>query len=96
MRLRRRLGSPGQIHGVSGWEMISGAGSWAYTSNYPSVKLNVIDYSKAKPNGRYSANNENVRRYIDFASENGFDALLVEGWNIGWEDWADCSKGLCF
>ncbi len=78
------------------WEMISGAGSWAYTSNYPSVKLNVIDYSKAKPNGRHSANNENVRRYIDFASENGFDALLVEGWNIGWEDWADCSKDYVF
>lgn len=78
------------------WEMISGAGSWAYTSDYPSVKLNVIDYSQATPNGKHGANNENVRRYIDFASENGFDALLVEGWNIGWEDWADCSKDYVF
>lgn len=78
------------------WEMISGAGSWSYTSDYPSVKLGKIDYAKAKPNGRHSANNENVRRYIDFASTNGFDALLVEGWNIGWEDWADCSKDYVF
>ncbi|HOO69506.1 MAG TPA: glycoside hydrolase family 97 protein [Bacteroidales bacterium] len=78
------------------WEMISGAGSWSYTSDYPSVKLGKIDYAKAKPNGRHSANNENVRRYIDFASANGFDALLVEGWNIGWEDWADCSKDYVF
>lgn len=78
------------------WEMISGAGTWAYTSDYPSVKLGVIDYNLAKPNGRHSANNENVRRYIDFASANGFDALLVEGWNIGWEDWADCSKDYVF
>lgn len=78
------------------WEMISGAGTWAYTSDYPSVKLDVIDYKLAQPNGRHSANNENVRRYIDFASANGFDALLVEGWNIGWEDWADCSKDYVF
>jgi hypothetical protein len=78
------------------WEMISGVGSWSYTSDYPSVKLGKIDYAKAKPNGRHSANNENVRRYIDFASANGFDALLVEGWNIGWEDWADCSKDYVF
>ena len=78
------------------WEMISGAGSWAYTSDYPSVKLGKIDYAQAEPNGRHSANNENVRKYIDFASTNGFDALLVEGWNIGWEDWADCSKDYVF
>lgn len=78
------------------WEMIAGAGSWAYTDDYPSVKLHQTDYSAAKPNGRHSANNEKVRAYIDFASENGFDALLVEGWNIGWEDWANCNKDYVF
>ena len=78
------------------WEMIAGAGSWAYTDEYPSVKLGVTDYSAAKPNGRHSANNEKVRAYIDFAAANGFDALLVEGWNEGWEDWANCSKDYVF
>lgn len=73
------------------WEMIAGKGSWSYT-DVPSVKLDSFDYSTATPNGRHSANNANVRRYIDFAAANGFDALLVEGWNIGWEDWANCSK----
>lgn len=78
------------------WEMISNAGSWSYTDDYPSVKLGITDYSSAKPNGRHSANNANVRRYIDFASTNGFDALLIEGWNIGWEDWAGNSKDAVF
>lgn len=74
------------------WEMISNYGSWAYTEDLPSVRLGVTDYSKVKQSPRHSANNENVRRYIDFASANGFDALLIEGWNIGWEDWAGCMK----
>ncbi len=78
------------------WEMISGAGSWAYTDEYPSVKLGEVDYSKSKPNGRHCANNANVRRYIDFAAEHGFDQVLVEGWNEGWEDWANCSKDYVF
>ena len=78
------------------WEMISNAGSWSYTDDYPSVKLGITDYASAKPNGRHSANNANVRRYIDFASANGFDALLIEGWNIGWEDWAGNSKDAVF
>jgi len=78
------------------WEMIAGAGSWAYTDEYPSVKLGITDYANAKPSGRHSANNENVRKYIDFAAANGFDALLIEGWNIGWEDWANCSKDYVF
>ena len=78
------------------WEMIAGAGSWAYTDEFPSVRLGVTDYAAAKPNGRHSANNEKVRAYIDFAAENGFDALLVEGWNIGWEDWANCNKDYVF
>lgn len=78
------------------WEMISNAGSWSYTDDYPSVKLGLTDYASATPNGRHSANNANVRRYIDFASANGFDALLIEGWNIGWEDWAGNSKDAVF
>lgn len=77
------------------WEMIAGKGSWSYT-DVPSVNLDSFDYSTATPNGRHSANNANVRRYIDFAAANGFDALLVEGWNIGWEDWANCSKDYVF
>lgn len=78
------------------WEMIAGSGSWAYTWDVPTVRLGVTDYSKLHQNGKHSANNKNVMRYIDFASENGFDALLVEGWNIGWEDWAGCSKDYVF
>ena len=77
------------------WEMIAGAGSWSYT-DVPSVKLGSIDYSQSEPHGRHSANNDNVRKYIDFAAEHGFDAVLVEGWNIGWEDWANCSKDYVF
>lgn len=67
------------------WEMICGKSKWSYTSDYPTVQIGVTDYSKAKPHGLHGANNENVRRYIDFAAANGFDAILVEGWNIGWE-----------
>ena len=78
------------------WEMISGKGDWAYTSQFPSVKLGITDYAKAKPSGRHSANNENVRRYIDFAAQYGFGGVLVEGWNIGWEDWFGNSKEYVF
>ena len=78
------------------WEMISGKGDWAYTSQFPSVKLGITDYAKAKPSGRHSANNENVRRYIDFAAQHGFNGVLVEGWNIGWEDWFGNSKEYVF
>ena len=74
------------------WEMISGKSEWAYTHQYPTVKLGETDYIHATPSGKHGANNANVRRYIDFASANGFDAVLVEGWNIGWEDWAGNSK----
>lgn len=69
------------------WEMITGKGSWSYTNALPSVHLDNCDYSQLPPNGTHSANNENVKRYIDFAAEHGFDQLLIEGWNIGWEDW---------
>lgn len=78
------------------WEMIAGYGSWNYTDDFQSVKLGQTDFASAKPNGRHSGNNDNVRRYIDFASEHGFNALLVEGWNLGWEDWANCDKDYVF
>lgn len=71
------------------WEMIVGKSSWNYTDEYPSVQLDNIDYQLTTPNGRHGANNEKVRRYIDFAAENGLDQVLVEGWNVGWEDWAN-------
>ena len=77
------------------WEMITGASSWNYT-DAENFDLATFDYSKAKPNGRHGANNENVRRYIDFAAANGFDQLLVEGWNIGWEDWFGKEKDYVF
>jgi len=77
------------------WEMITGKSSWAYT-DLPSVKLGETDYSKTKPNGKHAANTENVKRYIDFASTHGLDAVLVEGWNIGWEDWFGKSKDYVF
>ena len=78
------------------WEMITGKTHWSYTSDFPSVQLGVTDYAHAKPHGHHGANNENVRRYIDFAAENGFDALLIEGWNEGWEDWFGCQKDFVF
>ena len=76
--------------------MISGKGTWAYTDDYPTVKLGQTDYANASRNGRHGATNENVRRYIDFAAEHGFDQVLVEGWNEGWEDWAGNSKDYVF
>lgn len=78
------------------WEMISGKSTWAYTNDLPSVHLGVTDYTKMKPNGTHAANNEKVRRYIDFAAKHGFDQVLVEGWNIGWEDWFGNSKDYVF
>ncbi len=78
------------------WEMITGKSEWSYTYDYPSVQLGVTDYAASKPHGRHGANNENVRRYIDFAAENGFDALLIEGWNEGWEDWFGHQKDAVF
>ena len=77
------------------WEMITGKSTWSYC-DLPSVKLGLTDYTKVKPNGKHGANNDNVRRYIDFAAKNGFDQVLVEGWNIGWEDWFGKSKDYVF
>jgi len=78
------------------WEMITGKSTWAYTDDLLSVKLGETDYSKVKPNGRHGANNANVKRYIDFASKYGFDQVLVEGWDQGWEDWIGHSKDYVF
>jgi len=78
------------------WEMITGKSSWSYTDENAAVKLGEVDYTKLKPNGKHGATTENVKKYIDFASENGFDALLVEGWNVGWEDWFGHFKDYVF
>ena len=78
------------------WEMITGKSDWAYTQELPSVHLGVTDYAAVKPSGRHAANNDNVRRYIDFAAEHGFDQVLVEGWNVGWEDWFGHTKDYVF
>lgn len=78
------------------WEMITGHSSWSYTDDLLSVKLGETDYTATKPNGRHAANNEKVMAYIDFAAEHGFDQVLVEGWNQGWEDWFGMSKDYVF
>lgn len=78
------------------WEMITGKSSWAYTNEVSAVQIGATDFSKVKPNGIHGANTANVKKYIDFASEHGFDALLVEGWNIGWEDWFGHAKDYVF
>ena len=77
------------------WEMITGKSSWAY-ADLPSVKLGETDYSKVQPNGKHAANTEHVKKYIDFAAEHGFDQVLVEGWNVGWEDWFGKTKDYVF
>ncbi len=77
------------------WEMITGKSSWAY-SDLPSVKLGETDFDNLTPNGRHAANNDHVKMHIDFAAEHGFDAVLVEGWNVGWEDWFGKSKDYVF
>ena len=78
------------------WEMITGKSSWSYTNDLPTIDLNTVDYTKTKPNGTHGATNENVRKYIDFAAKHGFDQVLVEGWNIGWEDWFGHKKDYVF
>lgn len=78
------------------WEMITGKSSWSYTDEVPSVHLGVTDFSKVKPNGKHAANTKHVKEYIDFAALHGFDAVLVEGWNEGWEDWFGHEKDYVF
>ena len=78
------------------WEMITGKSSWSYTNDFPAIQLGSTDYSKAKPNGTHAANTNHVKEYIDFAAKNGFDGVLVEGWNQGWEDWFGHEKDYVF
>lgn len=78
------------------WEMIVGKSSWNYTDEFPSIKLDQIDWTKVKPNGRHAANTAKVKKYIDFAAANGLQEVLVEGWNVGWEDWANHWKDYVF
>lgn len=78
------------------WEMITGKSTWCYTDAVASVKLGVTDYEKVKPNGRHGATTEHVKEYIDFAAEHGFSEVLVEGWNVGWEDWFGHQKDYVF
>jgi alpha-glucosidase len=78
------------------WEMITGKSEWAYTHDFPSVQLGISDYEKAKPSGKHGATTQHVKNYIDFADEHGFDGVLVEGWNVGWEDWFGKSKDYVF
>ncbi|SMD44277.1 Glycosyl-hydrolase 97 C-terminal, oligomerisation [Aquiflexum balticum DSM 16537] len=105
-RMTYNLNEPSKIKDVSWikpmkyigvwWEMITGKSSWAYTDEFPAVRLGETDFSKAKPNGKHGANTANVKRYIDFAAAHGFSGVLVEGWNIGWEDWFGNSKDYVF
>lgn len=105
-RLTYNLNEPSKIENTSWikpikyvgvwWEMITGKSSWAYTDDLKAVKLGVTDYTKVKPNGKHGANTAHVKELIDFASEHGFDGVLVEGWNIGWEDWFGHSKDYVF
>jgi glucan 1,4-alpha-glucosidase len=78
------------------WEMITGKSSWSYTNDVPSVHLGVTNYNKVKPNGTHGATTAHVKAYIDFAALHGFDGVLVEGWNVGWEDWFGHSKDYVF
>jgi alpha-glucosidase len=104
-RITLNLNEPNKIEDVSWikpikyigvwWEMITGKSTWSY-ADVPSVQLGITDYSKLKPNGKHGATTDHVKEYIDFAAENNIDAVLVEGWNIGWEDWFGKSKDYVF
>ena len=78
------------------WEMIAGMRDWSYTWDFPSIHIGKTDYTKAKPHGRHGATTENVKKYIDFAAKYGFDGVLVEGWNVGWEDWFGNEKDFVY
>ena len=78
------------------WEMITGKNSWAYTDDLPSIQLGLTDYTKVKQSAKHAANTKHVKEYIDFAALHGFDAVLVEGWNEGWEDWFGHEKDYVF
>lgn len=78
------------------WEMINGMSNWSYTNDFPSIKIGQTDYEHARSHGKHGATTENVCRYIDFAAKYGFDGVLVEGWNVGWEDWFGHQKDYVF
>lgn len=78
------------------WEMINRKSKWSYTNDLPNIHLDKVDYTKTRPHGKHGATTENVKKYIDFAAEHGFDGVLVEGWNIGWEDWSGKMKDEVF
>ncbi len=68
------------------WGMHIGKTSWNY-ADVGNIKLAETDWTSLKPNGKHGATTENTKRYIDFAARHGFGGILVEGWNVGWEDW---------
>ncbi len=68
------------------WEMHVGKSSWNY-ADAGNIKLAETDWASLKPNGKHGATTANTKRYIDFAAQHGFDGVLVEGWDVGWEDW---------
>ena len=78
------------------WEMIAGRSEWSYTWDLNSTHIDTDDLTKVKPHGRHGATTANVKKYIDYASANGFDGVLVEGWNVGWEDWFGNMKDYVF
>ena len=78
------------------WEMIAGRSDWSYTWDLNSTHIDTDDLTKVKPHGRHGATTANVKKYIDYASANGFDGVLVEGWNVGWEDWFGNMKDYVF
>ncbi len=78
------------------WEMINRKSKWSYTNDLPNIHLDKVDYNKVNPHGQHGATTDKVKRYIDFAAEHGFDGVLVEGWNTGWEDWSNKMKDEVF
>jgi len=105
-KMTYNLNEPGKISNTSWikpvkyigvwWEMITGKSSWAFTDELPAVQIGITDFTKLKPNGKHGANTANVKKYIDFAAAHGFGGVLVEGWNVGWEDWFGNSKDFVF
>ncbi len=91
------LNEPSVIEGASAWlkpmkyvgiwwEMHVGTATWNY-ADVNNVRLGETDWSSLKPNRKHGATTARTRTYIDFAAKHGFDGVLVEGWNVGWEDW---------
>ncbi|MEZ7513961.1 glycoside hydrolase family 97 protein [Flavobacterium frigidarium] len=66
------------------WEMHVGKSTWDFAGSQNAQNSLTQDLI---PSGKHGATTENTKRYIDFAAKHGFDGVLVEGWNVGWEDW---------